>query len=82
MKTRDEFNSYMKARRAELKAKGICVDCQDKPVKQPEEKKKPHVCCESCLEARRARWKAKAPSLPFVGSMQLLGRPLGRPRPA
>jgi hypothetical protein len=45
----------MSKRRAELKAKQICVDCQSEPVKKAKPGKKPHALCENCMEARRER---------------------------
>lgn len=73
MKTREQCNGYMKQRRELLKAKGICVDCQSAPIKKAERGKKPHVCCEDCLKARRERLKASRMmlSLPFGSGMQL-----------
>ena len=61
MPSRRHMNSYMKQRRAELKEKGICVDCQNTPAK------KDHVCCEFCLAQRREREKSRVtgPLLPF-----------------
>jgi hypothetical protein len=48
---------YMKDRRARLAKRGICVDCQNRRVKPGlSQRKKPHVCCEVCLQARRDRW--------------------------
>ena len=57
---------YAKKRRAEMRARGICVDCQKNPIKPPEsssaagsggaKKLRPHSCCETCLQARRTRW--------------------------
>jgi hypothetical protein len=65
--TRDHMNEYMKQRRAALKEKGVCVDCQSAPVK------KPHVCCDFCLGQRRERERVRrsSPMLPFDGSLQL-----------
>jgi hypothetical protein len=73
MFTKTKFNKYMKARRAALKEKGICVDCQDQPVKPPEPGKRPHVCCVDCLQARcdRERVRDKSLPLPFGSPMQL-----------
>jgi len=41
------LREYNKKRKANLKAKGICVNCTVKPAS------KPHVCCEKCLEKKR-----------------------------
>lgn len=71
MPTRAHMNDYMKQRRAALKLKGICVDCQSSPAK------KPHVCCEFCLQQRRDRHRARHLNrfLPFpeVQSSQVSG---------
>lgn len=45
----------MSRRRAELKAKGICVDCQSDPVEPAKPGKKPHTLCKTCLAQRRDR---------------------------
>lgn len=59
MPTRKHMNGYMKERRARLKEKGICVDCQSSPAK------KPHVCCDFCLGQRRDRERVRRSSLPL-----------------
>jgi hypothetical protein len=61
---RELFNKNQRERRADLKARGICVDCQFEPVDPAEEGKPAHVCCRTCLEARRTRFKASVPA-PF-----------------
>jgi len=70
---RDEFNKRQKQRRAELKEKGLCVDCGYEPVQPQELGKPPHACCGFCLQARRSRWKSGGamPQLPFEGSLQV-----------
>jgi len=52
--TREEFNAEQRLRRADLRARGICPDC-GKGKAHVDEKRKRHVCCEDCLEARRVR---------------------------
>jgi len=52
--TREEFNWDQKTRRADLRARGICVDC-GKGKAHVDEKGKRHVCCDVCLAARRIR---------------------------
>jgi hypothetical protein len=66
-RSRDDLNEYMKQRRAMLKEKGICVDCQQSPAQ------KPHVCCQCCLDQRRDREniRRRSPSLPFRCALQL-----------
>jgi hypothetical protein len=44
---------YFRNRREQMKARGICVDCQKRPVEGE------HVCCGLCLEARRVRERAR-----------------------
>jgi hypothetical protein len=66
---KETFNKNQKARRAALKEQGICVDCQDQPVKPAERGKPPHVCCAFCLEARRNRWKTSAPAVASIGRL-------------
>ena len=70
---RNAFNKTQRAIRAQLKAKGICVDCRDQPVKPREAGKPAHSCCATCLDARSNRWKAstKVQSLPLKGSLHL-----------
>jgi hypothetical protein len=55
MRTKEMFNRTQRVARAELKGKGICVDCRVQRVKRADPGKPPHVCCETCLEARRNR---------------------------
>lgn len=64
---RERLNKYMKGRRAELRDRGICVDCQTDPVKPCEPGKKRHVCCKSCLRQRsdRERLRKMTLHLPF-----------------
>lgn len=68
-----DSKKYFRERRAVLKAMGTCVDCQVEPAAKPQPGKKPHVCCENCLEARRQRWRDKHSNgvLPFTAWMQL-----------
>jgi hypothetical protein len=48
---------YMKNRRANLRARGICVDCQKNAAKPGVNGRgKPFVCCDDCLQQRRTRW--------------------------
>jgi hypothetical protein len=65
--TREALNTYMKDRRARLRAQGVCVDCQ-KNKAHVDEKGKCHVCCDVCLAARRARWRngAKPPLIKLI----------------
>lgn len=68
------LNKYQKTRRATLRQKGICVDCQKNKVPPPEsETARKHVCCESCRRARRERWSAAKlqPVLPFATAVKL-----------
>jgi hypothetical protein len=61
--TREEYNTEQRARRADLRARGICVDC-GKGKAHVDEKGKRHVCCDVCLAARRKRAKeGKKPPL-------------------
>jgi hypothetical protein len=47
----------MKLRRTRLAKKGICGDCQLRPIKPGVSRQnKPHRSCEICLQARRDRW--------------------------
>jgi hypothetical protein len=55
MRSRAKLNTYMSKRREEMKAKGICVDCQSEPVKKAKPGRKPHTLCENCMEQRRDR---------------------------
>lgn len=64
---RIQFNETQKQARAILKLRGICVDCRVLEVKAAQPGKKPHVCCESCLEARRSREKGRNRQLRFFG---------------
>lgn len=49
---------YFKKRRAAMRAKGICVDCQLRPVQYGTARQgKLHVLCTTCLEARRERYR-------------------------
>lgn len=70
MPDREAMNKYMAERRAELKERGICVDCQKARVSPPPAGQRPHVCCDTCLEARRSRWRAnrRVIPLPFDGA--------------
>lgn len=66
--TRAEYNEEQRARRADLRARGICVDCgKNKAHVDPETKKK-HVCCDACLQARRDRYRegSKPPLLKLI----------------
>jgi len=65
--TREEFNCEQRRRRAALRARGICPDCQ-KNRAHVDAKGKRHVCCEACLVARRERQRnaAKPPLLRLV----------------
>lgn len=55
----EEKKRYMRLRRAGLKRRGICVDCQREPVKPGERRPgKKHILCESCLQQRRDREKS------------------------
>ena len=60
------FNKKQKEARADLKAMGICVDCRCQPVKPAEPGKPPHVCCASCLDARKSRVAASTARRFFV----------------
>ena len=61
--TREEFNREQKARRADLRARGICPDC-GKGKAHTDEKGKRHICCDPCLKARRDRYRnGKTPPL-------------------
>lgn len=65
--TREALNTYMKNRRVDLRARGICVDC-GKGKAHVEEKGKRHVCCDVCLQARRDRWRegSKPPLIKLI----------------
>ena len=65
MRTRDKLNKYMKSRRAALKEKGICVDCQNTQTKDG------HVCCTFCLDQRRERERVRHQALPFGSPIEL-----------
>jgi hypothetical protein len=48
---------YMRDRRARLRDRGTCVDCQQRPAKPGKNRSgKPYTCCETCLQARRDRY--------------------------
>lgn len=63
---------YMKDRRAELRRRGICVDCQRSKVHVNEKTKQPHSLCKDCLQARRDRWRngSKPPLLKLIEKAQ------------
>lgn len=66
--TRDTLNTYMKDRRAKLRADGICVDCQKNKAHVDPETKKRSVLCEDCKRARRDRWRngSKPPLIKLI----------------
>ena len=66
--TRDTLNTYMKDRRAKLRAEGTCVDCQKNKAHVNPKTKKVHVCCSGCLAARRDRWRngSKPPLIKLI----------------
>ncbi len=58
--SREEYNRAMRERRADLKARGWCVDCGKHPARRMppgEVVKRPPTLCETCAEARRVRAK-------------------------
>lgn len=65
--TREERNAEQKSVRADLRRRGICVDCR-KEKAHVDEKGKRHVCCDGCLEARRDRQRngSKPPLLKLI----------------
>lgn len=65
--TREEFNEGQRARRADLRARGICVDC-GRGKAHVDEKGKRHVCCDVCLQARRDRQRegSKPPLIKLI----------------
>jgi len=67
MMPRTKKNEYMRQRRAALKLRGICVDCQNTPAKAR------RVLCDFCLEQRRDREKLRGMTLalPFGGSLSV-----------
>lgn len=46
-KKKEWYRAYMKARKANFKARGICPNCEKRPAK------KGHVCCVTCLENKK-----------------------------
>jgi hypothetical protein len=57
----DHQKRYQKLRRARMRERGTCVDCQQRPAKPGRNLRgKPFTCCETCLQARRDRSNAGA----------------------
>ena len=69
---RTKKNEYMRQRRAALKARGICVDCQNTPAKEG------RTLCDFCLEQRRVREKLRGMTLPLPFPIAGLPGPLPR----
>jgi hypothetical protein len=74
---REEYNAEQKRVRADLRRRGICVDCRKNDAFVNPETRKVHVCCSDCLEKRRDRCKngPKTPLLKLIEKVNSEGLP-------